>query len=147
MPDRTFLSWPFFDDAHRDLARQAADWWRREGAALPRADGTGAAAEHGGAGATDAIDAAGQHDNHGEGLDAWEACRVIVRRLGEGGWLRHALAHEDAALDVGPLCVLRETFAYGSGLADFAFALQGLGSGPISLFGSAEQRRAWLPRV
>jgi alkylation response protein AidB-like acyl-CoA dehydrogenase len=121
MPDRTYLTWPFFDDAHRDLARQAADWWSREGASLPHGDG--------------------------EDIDAWKACQIIVRRLGEGGWLRHAVPHEDASLDVRTLCVLRETFAYGSGLADFAFALQGLGSGPISLFGSAEQRRAWLPRV
>jgi acyl-CoA dehydrogenase len=56
----------------------------------------------------------------------------------------HAAA---AGLDVRSLCLLRETFARGSALADFAFALQGLGSGPLSLFGSGEQRRRYLPRV
>ncbi len=148
MPDRTFLDWPFFDNRHRTLARQAADWWRSDGAALP--DGTGP----------------------DRGGDAWAACREIVRRLGDAGWLRHVVppayagAAADAApegagapgdrsdtaalgggLDVRSLCLLRETFAYGSALADFAFALQGLGSGPLSLFGSPEQRRRYLPAV
>jgi acyl-CoA dehydrogenase len=154
MPDRTFLDWPFFDARHRTLARQAADWWRREGATLP----------------------SGSHDprpvdpSHAgpladPGGDAWTACREIVRRLGDAGWLHHVVpaayaggggeggtgraGEEDRAggLDVRSLCLLRETFAYGSALADFAFALQGLGSGPLSLFGSEEQRRRYLPAV
>ena len=138
MADTSFLGWPFFDDGHRALARQAEDWWRREGASLPdpeRGDGDG---------------------------DAWEACRAIVRRLGDAGWLRHVVppGHAEeagsegpttgpgtAGLDVRTLCLLRETFARGSSLADFAFAMQGLGSGPLSLFGTEAQRREYLPRV
>jgi alkylation response protein AidB-like acyl-CoA dehydrogenase len=119
MPDATFLGWPFFEDSHRDLARDFDDWCRREIAPL-----------------------AGQED---EDLDG--ACRELVRRLGEGGWLRRAVAQDGERLDVRSLCLIRETLARHSGLADFAFALQGLGSGPLSLFGSAEQRSAWLPRV
>jgi alkylation response protein AidB-like acyl-CoA dehydrogenase len=79
--------------------------------------------------------------------DLDETCRELVRRLGEGGWLRHAVPDQEGRLDVRSLCLIRETLARHSGLADFAFALQGLGSGPISLFGSDEQRRTWLPRI
>ncbi len=64
-----------------------------------------------------------------------------------GGWLRRAVSADGGRLDVRSLCLIRETLARHSGLADFAFALQGLGSGPISLFGTEEQRRTWLPRV
>jgi acyl-CoA dehydrogenase len=149
MADTSFLGWPFFDDGHRALARQAEDWWRREGATLPDPERDG-----------------------GDG-DAWEACRAIVRRLGDAGWLRHVVPgrsqagghlehpgreeHAErsprpepagaAGLDVRTLCLLRETFARGSALADFAFAMQGLGSGPLSLFGTEAQRREYLPRV
>ncbi len=122
MPDTTFLSWPFFDDSHRDLARDLDDWCRREIAPL-----------------------AGQEDRDLDGT-----CRELVRRLGEGGWLRWAVAparQDTERLDVRSLCLIRETLGRYSGLADFAFALQGLGSGPLSLFGTAEQRSAWLPRV
>ncbi|HEX4966564.1 MAG TPA: acyl-CoA dehydrogenase family protein [Thermoanaerobaculia bacterium] len=119
MPDATFLSWPFFDDSHRDLARDLDGWCRREIAPL-----------------------AGQED---EDLDG--TCREIVRRLGAGGWLRRAVSETGERLDVRSLCLIRETLARSSGLADFVFALQGLGSGPLSLFGSEEQRRTWLPRV
>ncbi len=45
------------------------------------------------------------------------------------------------------LCLARETLARHDGLADFAFAMQGLGSGPISLFGTADQRARYLPAV
>jgi acyl-CoA dehydrogenase len=113
MPDTTFLSWPFFEDSHRALARELAQWTEREIAPLP------------------------EHD-----LDA--TCRELVRRLASGGWLRYAVGER---LDVRTLCLIRETLARTSGLADFAFALQGLGSGPISLFGSDELRETWLPRV
>jgi len=141
MPDTSFLGWPFFDDRHRALARRAADWWRREGTALPDSPPA----------------------------DAWTACREIVRRLGDAGWLRHAVPAVDGVdpepaaadgaepeparrppgdgLDVRGLCLLRETFARGSALVDFAFALQGLGSGPLSLYGTPAQRRDYLPRV
>ena len=115
MADTTFLSWPFFEDRHRDLARELRKWAEREIAPLTE----------------------NEHDLDG-------TCREIVRRLASGGWLRHAVGEK---LDVRTLCLIRETLARISGLADFAFALQGLGSGPISLFGSEELRREWLPRV
>jgi acyl-CoA dehydrogenase len=119
MPDATFLSWPFFEDAHRVLARDFDDWYRREIVPLE-----------------------GRED---EDLDG--TCREIVRRLGDGGWLRYAVPEASGRLDVRSLCLIRETLGRHSGIADFAFALQGLGSGPLSLFGSEEQRRSWLPRV
>ncbi|HSK80092.1 MAG TPA: acyl-CoA dehydrogenase family protein [Thermoanaerobaculia bacterium] len=119
MPDASFLAWPFFEDSHRALARELDDWCRREVAPL---------AEH-------------------EDDDVDASCRELVRRLGEGGWLRHAVARDGGRLDVRSLCLIRETLARFSGLADFAFALQGLGSGPLSLFGTGEQRSVWLPRV
>jgi acyl-CoA dehydrogenase len=119
MPDVSFLSWPFFTDAHRALARDLDAWCEREIAPLE-----------------------GKED---EDLDG--TCREIVRRLGAGGWLRHAVAASGKPLDVRTLCLIRETLGRHSGIADFAFALQGLGSGPISLFGTEAQRARWLPRV
>jgi len=74
------------------------------------------------------------------------ACRNLVVRLGEGGWLRHSGAGLGERLDVRSLCLIRETLARHDGLADFAFAMQGLGMGPVSLFGSDEQR-LWLERT
>jgi acyl-CoA dehydrogenase len=123
MPDTSFLTWPFFEDSHREIARDLDAWCEREIAPLE-----------------------GQEDQDLDGT-----CREIVRRLGAGGWLRHAVAPSGAKhgkrLDVRSLCLIRETLGRHSGIADFAFALQGLGSGPLSLFGSEAQRRAWLPRV
>ena len=83
---------------------------------------------------------------HGHEASVDEACRKLVRALGAGGWLRHA-ASDDARLDVRTLALIRETLARHSGLADFAFAMQGLGSGPITLFGSDAQRRDYLGPV
>ncbi len=71
-------------------------------------------------------------------------CREIVRRLGAEGWIAPAVGD---GIDVRTLCLARETLAYRGGLADFAFAMQGLGSGPLSLFGTNGQKQAWLPRV
>ncbi|HWK90107.1 MAG TPA: acyl-CoA dehydrogenase family protein [Longimicrobium sp.] len=122
MPDRTFLSWPFFTDEHRRLAAELEAWAEAQAAEVGHGD--------------DDVDA---------------ACREWVRRLGQGGWLRYAVpaphggAHE--RLDVRTLCLVRETLGRYSGLADFAFALQGLGSGAISLFGSEAQRARYLPPV
>ena len=79
-------------------------------------------------------------DDHGD-VDA--ACRALVKSLGSGGWLEHCVG----TIDTRAVCILRETLARHSGLADFAFALQGLGSGAISLAGSDEQKRRYLPRV
>jgi acyl-CoA dehydrogenase len=120
-PDSSHLDWPFFDDAHRRLAAELQAW----------------AAQHlGGVG----------HD------DVGGTCRHLVRALGEGGWLRHAVggtAHGGAAevIDTRAICLLRETLAFHHGLADFAFAMQGLGSGAISLHGTTAQRERYLPRV
>ncbi len=82
--------------------------------------------------------------DHGD-LDA--ACRSLVTRLGEGGWLAHCVPGEDGTFDVRALCLIRETLARYDALADFAFAMQGLGSGGISLFGTDEQKARWLPAV
>jgi acyl-CoA dehydrogenase len=120
MPRTAHLDLPFFDDAHRDLAR-ALDAWA--GVACPRVD-------------------------HGD-TDA--ACRALVAALGEAGVLRHcvpaAFGGAREALDSRALVVCRETLARHDGLADFAFAMQGLGSGPITLAGSAALQQAVLPRV
>jgi len=79
--------------------------------------------------------------DHGD-IDA--ACRALVAELGAAGFLEHTGA-EDGKLDVRTLCLIRETLARHDGLADFAFAMQGLGTGAISLFGSAEHKARWLP--
>ena len=80
-----------------------------------------------------------------EDLDS--ACRQLVRGLGEAGWLRHCVPNGAGKLDVRSLCLIREILARHLGLADFAFAMQGLGSGTISLFGSEAQKDAYLPAV
>ena len=120
MADASYLSWPFFDDDHRALARALDAWAVVE---VPRCLG----------GALDAN------------------ARGLVRALGDAGWLRYVVpaAHGGARphLDVRSICIGRETLARRAGLADFAFAMQGLGSGPISLFGSDELKRRYLPRV
>jgi acyl-CoA dehydrogenase len=114
--DKSFLTWPFFADRHRALVDAIERW---SAAHLPVA-----------------------HD------DVEKACRDLVARLGRDGFLKHTAPDPDAPvpLDVRTLCVMRETLARHDGLADFAFAMQGLGSGPISLFGNAEQRQ-WLTRT
>jgi len=85
------------------------------------------------------------HHTHGADVDA--ACRALVARLGQGGWLHHAVGGQGRAIDTRAICLIRETLARHAGLADFSFAMQGLGSGAISLFGSAAQQERYLPRV
>ena len=80
------------------------------------------------------------HDN----ID--QSCKKLVRALGEASFLTHT-GEKSGKLDVRTLCLIRETLAYHDGLADFAFAMQGLGSGAISLFGSEEQKQEWLPKT
>jgi acyl-CoA dehydrogenase len=131
MRDQTYLSWPFLDAAHRAFASSLDAWIDANVPMLER--------EGGGAGGP-------------EGRAALDArCRDLVRQLGDGGWLRHVVpaAYGGAAarLDVRTLCLARERLAYRSGLADFAFAMQGLGSGPISLFGTEALRAKYLPPV
>ena len=100
-----------------------------------------------------------RHRDLAAALDAWcaahlpvdhtdvdAACRKLVAMLGQGGWLHHSGAGEGERLDVRTLCLIRETLARHDGLADFAFAMQGLGMGPVSLFGTPEQRE-WLDRT
>ncbi len=116
------LDWPFFEPRHRGFATELDAW---------------------------AAKALGDVPHDGD-IDA--TCRRLVRALGDAGWLRHAVAgtaHGGAAeaIDTRTICLARETLARHHGLADFAFAMQGLGSGAISLDGSVEQRARWLPAV
>ena len=75
--------------------------------------------------------------------DVDPACRNLVKRLGVDGWLGHSANMERPELDLRALCLMRETLARHDGLADFAFAMQGLGMGPVTLFGD-EQQKQWL---
>ncbi|SDD02804.1 acyl-CoA dehydrogenase family protein [Paraburkholderia lycopersici] len=115
------LAWPFFEPRHRALAADVEAW----------------ASEH------------LAHVPHGD-VDA--TCRALVRKLGEDGWLRYGVGgtayggHGDT-IDTRAVCLLRETLAKHSGLADFALAMQGLGSGAISLAGDDMQKSRYLPRV
>ncbi|QCO54389.1 acyl-CoA dehydrogenase [Pseudorhodobacter turbinis] len=100
-----------------------------------------------------------RHRSHAQDLDAWasgalaavdhsdtdQACRNLVRSMGDAGWLMQTSAPDGAPLDVRKLCLSRETLARHDGLADFVFAMQGLGTGAISLFGTSAQRDEWLP--
>jgi len=118
------LDWPFFEPRHRAFAAELEAW---ADASLGHAHGSDRAA-----------------------VDA--ACRALVRSLGDGGWLAHAVAgraHGGAGdtIDTRAICLARETLARHDGLADFAFAMQGLGSGAISLADSEEQKKRYLPRV
>ncbi len=115
----THLTLPFFSEVHRDLAADLEKWAK---ANAPKE----------------------------EPQDANRASRDFVKKLGDAGWLElcvPAPAGKHEKLDVRSLCIARETLAYHSALADFAFATQGLGSGPISLFGTHEQKAAYLPSV
>jgi acyl-CoA dehydrogenase len=82
-----------------------------------------------------------------DGDDVDAQCRALVSDLGSAGLLKLCVGDGDRKPDVRSLAIARETLAYHSGLADFAFAMQGLGSGAISLFGTIEQKSEWLPRV
>lgn len=120
MPDTSFLDWPFFAEPHRLLREQAVGF----------AESSARLVDH--------------HD-----VDA--SCRRLVEALAEAGLLAWAVpapyGGHHPRLDVRSLCLIRESLAYASGLADFTFAMEGLGAGPISLFGSDAQKRAWLPPV
>jgi alkylation response protein AidB-like acyl-CoA dehydrogenase len=121
MSDTSYLEWPFFEPRHAELQRALDAWATAHVSQHPHAD-----------------------------IDA--ECRALVGALGRDGWLRHAVAgtaHGGAGetIDTRALCLIRETLARHSGLADFAFAMQGLGSGAISLAGSDAQKAAYLTRV
>ena len=121
MSDKTYLDWPFFEDAHRTLAREIDQWAGKRLA----------------------------HPGHETDVDA--TCRRLVRDLGRAGWLKYCVpaAYGGARehIDSRSLCILRDTLARHDGLADFAFAMQGLGSGAISIAGSEDQKRRYLSKV
>ncbi len=121
MSASSHLHWPFFEQHHRELA-ESLERWASENLA----------------------DVAHEHE-----VDA--TCRELVRRLGAGGWLRYAVPAAYGGvferLDSRSLCVIRETLARHVGLADFAFAMQGLGSGAIALHGTEAVKQRYLPRV
>lgn len=121
MSDTKYLDWPFFEPRHGQMQRELDAWAHAHISQQPHGD-----------------------------VDA--ECRALVAALGAGGWLRHAVAgtgHGGAGetLDTRALCLMRETLARHSGLADFAFAMQGLGSGAISLHGTTAQKDRYLKRV
>ena len=87
------------------------------------------------------------HLNSVDTADLDSECRRLVRSLGEAGLLKACVGEGDERPDVRTLAIARDTLAHHHALADFAFAMQGLGSGAISLFGTIEQKREWLPRV
>jgi acyl-CoA dehydrogenase len=120
------LAWPFFDEVHRVFKTELQDWTSKQ-----------FADQHG-------------HDESRDAID--RECVSLVKALGQGGWLKPAIAgklHGGASevIDTRTICLLREELAWHHGLADFAFAMQGLGSGAISLKGTPEQQAAYLPRV
>jgi acyl-CoA dehydrogenase len=119
------LDWPFFDPAHREFKSQLDAWCQHHLADT-------------------------HHDDCRNAVDA--ECIRLVRLLGNGGWLKHAVSGRaygaaSDVIDTRQLCLLRETLAFHNGLSDFAFAMQGLGTGAISLFGTPEQKQRYLPRV
>lgn len=123
MPTSSHFEWPFFADRHRALAATIRVW----------------------AAKNIQVDPADESDVDG-------TCGKLVRQLGDAGWLKYAIGGVEYGaaadeIDTRALCILRETLAYHSGLADFAFALQGLGSGAITLFGNDVQKKKYLQRV
>ena len=126
MNSASHLAWPFFDEAHRVFKTQLQEWTSKQ-----------FADQHG-------------HDESRDAID--RECVSLVKALGQGGWLKPAIAgkaHGGASevIDTRTICLLREELAWHHGLADFAFAMQGLGSGAISFKGTPEQQAAYLPRV
>jgi acyl-CoA dehydrogenase len=124
-PQHTHLAWPFFEPRHAVLAAALEDWSLHHLGPAHGANG----------------------DAH---VDA--ECRALVKALGAGGWLGHAVGGQAFggaadAIDTRAICLVRETLARHKGLADFAFAMQGLGSGAISLAGTVAQKAHYLPRV
>ena len=121
MSDKQYLDWPFFETSHAALAASLETW-------------------------ADARLGTLAHDGNVD-----DTCRALVKALGEGGWLRYAVPKSHGGqlekLDSRSLCLIRETLARHDGLADFAFAMQGLGSGAISLAGSDAIKQHYLPRV
>jgi acyl-CoA dehydrogenase len=121
MADKSYLEWPFFEPRHRALEQELDAW------------------------------AATNVEHHHE-ADVDAACKRLVSSIGVAGFFKHAVAGLEyggstEVIDTRAICIVRETLARHSGLADFCFAMQGLGSGAISLFGTPEQKRDYLPNV
>jgi alkylation response protein AidB-like acyl-CoA dehydrogenase len=124
MADTSYLDWPFLEPHHRALALELERWARENIHDAP----------------------------HARGQETDDACVGLVRKLGAANWIRYAVGGKDwggsaETIDTRAICLIRETLARHSGLADFAFAMQGLGSGAITLHGSDAQKRNYLPRV
>lgn len=115
------LKLPFFDDSHRALYAQVKEWSAQT--------------------LTNRVHA-GSVDAH---------CVRLTQQMGDAGWLRYCVPAEYGGalkdLDSRSLCLMRQALGYYDGLADFAFVMQGLGSGPISLFGSEALKQKYLPHV
>lgn len=122
MADTSFIAWPFFEDSHRAHFDALSLWCETHAHSL--------------------------HEESG-GVEA--DCRRLVKMLGGAGWFRAAVPAAygglTGKLDVRTLCLTRMTLGYHAALADFAFAMQGLGTGAISLFGSEAAKQAYLPKV
>ncbi len=120
MSNLSFLEWPFFNEEHRVLAKNLHSWAERSLHSIDERD-----------------------------VDT--TCKELVQRLADGGWLKFCVpaAHGgiEEQIDVRSLALIRDILAYHSGLADFSFAMQGLGSGAITIAGSAELKRKYLPAV
>ena len=118
--DQSYLEWPFFEDHHRNLASDLESWCQKNIKNIDHSD----------------VD---------------QACKDILQKLAEGGWLKYVIPKAYGGIfddfDVRSLCIIRETLARHDGLADFVFAMQGLGSGTITLFGSEENKTEYLPFV
>lgn len=131
MRTRSFLDWPFFEPGHRVLAERVDAWAAQRFSSRTASPNEPPLAED-----RDSVDA---------------RCRELVRDLGRAGWTRYSVPFSTerpaAEFDVRALALIRETLAWHDGLADFAFAMQGLGSGPISLAGSTELQQRYLERV
>src|SRR4051812_20234732 len=121
MADKSYLSWPFFDEAHRQVAARVETWCEANATLFEQC--------------------------HSLPLD--DACRTAVAALGKAGWLKYVVPKTyggaNIELDVRSICLIREALAQRSGLVEFCFAMQGLGVGPITLFGSEPLKKNVLP--
>src|ERR1700693_3665281 len=121
MPPLAHLAWPFFGEEHRRFGAALADWANKE---------------------------VGRHIDH---ANVEQSCRALVRALGDAGWLKAVVPAAygvlSQKLDVRTICAAREILSWHDSLADFAFAMQGLGTASISLYGSDEIKAKYLPPV
>lgn len=116
MSDTSYRTWPWFDEGHRRLADRLEEWA--------------------------AVELPGLLGDH---KDVDGICRRLVAALGKAGWLDPAVPRDGDGFDLRAICLTREILARHAALADFAFAMQGLGTGAVTLFGTPAQRQRWLP--